>query len=158
MEEYSRQELTDQLVDLIVYLNRELHTGSLDEWRSLGMTIPQIKTLVVLQHKGPMRMGEIASFLGSTLSATTSIVDRLVDKQLIERDADPNDRRVVICKLTPEGEIGIAELWSIGRERAAEVVDRLNTEEIATLVSAFEMLRGVLDGINMPSSENRAQE
>ena len=156
MEEYSRQELTDRLVDLIVYLNRELHTGSLDEWRSLGMTIPQIKTLVVLQHKGPMRMGEIASFLGSTLSATTSIVDRLVDKQLIERDADPNDRRVVICKLTPQGEIGIAELWSIGRERAAEVVDRLNTQEMATLVSAFEMLRGVLDDMNMPSTENRA--
>ena len=156
MEEYSKQELADRLVDLIVYLNRELHRGSLDEWRSLGMTIPQIKTLVALQHQGPMRMGEIANFLGSTLSATTSIVDRLVDKQLIERDADPNDRRVVICKLTPEGEVGIAELWSIGRDRATEVVGRMNIEEMSTLVSAFEMLRQVLEGMNVPSTENSA--
>ena len=152
MQEYSKQELADRLVDLIVYLNRELHSGSLDEWRSLGMTIPQIKTLVVLQHKGPMRMGEIANFLGSTLSATTSIVDRLVDKMLIERDADPSDRRVVICKLTPQGEVEISELWSIGRERAAQVVDRMNVEEMATLVSALEMLRGTLDGMNAPST------
>ena len=153
MQEYSKSELADRLVDLIVYLNRELHTGSLDEWRSLGMTIPQIKTLVVLQHKGPMRMGEIANFLGSTLSATTSIVDRLVDKQLIERDADPNDRRVVICKLTPEGVVGIDELWSIGRDRAAQVVEGMNVEEMGILVSALEMLRRILDGVNAPSSE-----
>ncbi len=153
MEEYSKQELADRLVDLLVYLNRELHAGTLDEWRSLGMTIPQIKTLVVLQHKGPMRMGEIANFLGSTLSATTSIVDRLVDKQLIERDADPNDRRVVICKLTRQGDVEISELWSIGRERAGEVVNRMNVEEMSTLISALEMLRGVSDGTNAGSTD-----
>ncbi|MYA59340.1 MAG: MarR family transcriptional regulator [Chloroflexi bacterium] len=99
MEQQSNLELTDRLVDLIVYLNRELHIGSLDEWRALGMTIPQIKSLVVLRHKGPMRMGEIANFLGNTLSATTSIIDRLVERRLIERGADPSDRRVVVCKI-----------------------------------------------------------
>ena len=147
MEQQSNLELTEQLVDLIVYLNRELHIGSLDEWRALGMTIPQIKSLVVLRHKGPMRMGEIANFLGNTLSATTSIIDRLVERRLIERGADPSDRRVVVCKLTAEGESRTAELWRIGRERATEVVNRLKVEEIADLVSAFELLQQAIDGM-----------
>ena len=154
MEEHPKQELADRLVDLIGYVNREMHAGSLDEWRSMGMTIPQIKSLVLLHHRGPMRMGEIADFLGSTLSATTSIVDRLVDKKLIERDADPNDRRVVICKLTRQGEIGISELWSIGRDRTTNVVARMQVEEIITLISAFEMLRGILEDMDLRSNES----
>jgi DNA-binding MarR family transcriptional regulator len=102
-----KQELADRFVESIEYLNRQMHTGRLDEWEGLDMTIPQIKTLVLLERMGPLRMGNIAIFLGRALSATTTVVDRLVEKSLVDRVSDPDDRRVVICKLTDRGEQAI---------------------------------------------------
>ena len=56
-------------------------------------------------------MGVISNSLGSALSATTSIVDRLVEKKLVKRGSDPNDRRVVTCELTASGQEASERFW-----------------------------------------------
>lgn len=40
-------------------------------------------TLMLLDERTPLRMGDIASHLGVTLTATTIIVDRLVKKEML---------------------------------------------------------------------------
>ena len=107
MQDDRRRELTDRFTESAEYLNRQLHTGRLDEWECLDMTIPQIKTLVLLERMGPLRMGNIAIFLDRALSATTTVMDRLVEKELVDRVSDPSDRRVVICQLSESGEQAI---------------------------------------------------
>ena len=62
----------------------------------------QFRTLVLLSQ-GPQRMGNIAAHLVSSLSSATSMIDRLVDKSLVEREPDPDDRLVEICQLTSQG-------------------------------------------------------
>ncbi len=136
-----KQELTDRFNESAEYLNRQLHSGRLDEWEGLGMTIPQIRTLVLLERLGPLRMGNIAIHLGRALSATTTIVDRLVLKGLVGRDSDPNDRRVVICKLTDSGEQAIKRFWQIGRERLDLLAELLNEEQLETIVEGLELVR-----------------
>ncbi len=140
MENDYKQELADRFVESIEYLNRQMHTGRLDEWEGLDMTIPQIKTLVLLERMGPLRMGSIAIFLGRALSATTTVVDRLVEKSLVDRVADPDDRRVVICKLTDRGEQAIERFWRIGRERLQLVVDLLDEEQLKLVVRGLELI------------------
>ena len=141
MQEDRRQELTDRFTESAEYLNRQLHTGRLDEWEGLEMTIPQIKTLVLLERVGPLRMGNIALSLGRALSATTTVVDRLVEKELVDRVADPSDRRVVICQLSESGEQAITRFWRIGRERIQIVADLLDEEQLETVVQGFELIR-----------------
>ena len=136
-----RQELTDRFREAAEYLNRQLHTGRLDEWEGLDMTIPQIKTLVLLERVGPLRMGNIAIYLGRALSATTTVVDRLVEKELVDRVSDPNDRRVVICKLTDTGEQAIQRFWRIGRERLDLLADLLDEEQLEKVVEGLELIR-----------------
>lgn len=136
-----RQELTDRFSESAEYLNRQLHSGRLDEWEDLGMTIPQIRTLVLLERLGPLRMGNIAIHLGRALSATTTIVDRLVNKGLVGRVSDPNDRRVVICKLTDSGEQAIKRFWQIGRERLDLLAELLNEKQLETIVAGLELVR-----------------
>ena len=114
MQDDRRQELTDRFTESAEYLNRQLHSGRLDEWEGLEMTIPQIRTLVLLERMGPLRMGNIAIYLGRALSATTTVMDRLVEKGLVDRVADPSDRRVVICQLSESGEQAIKRFWRIG--------------------------------------------
>ena len=141
MQEDRRQELTDRFTESAEYLNRQLHTGRLDEWQGLDMTIPQIRTLVLLERMGPLRMGNIAIYLGRALSATTTVMDRLVEKGLVDRVADPSDRRVVICQLSESGEQAITRFWRIGRERIQIVADLLDEEQLETVVQGFELIR-----------------
>ena len=141
MQDDRRQELTDRFAESAEYLNRQLHTGRLDEWEGLDMTIPQIRTLVLLERMGPLRMGNIAIYLGRALSATTTVMDRLVEKGLVDRVADPSDRRVVICQLSELGEQAITRFWRIGRERLQIVVDLLDEEQLETVVQGFELIR-----------------
>ena len=139
--------MTDRFRELAEYLNRQLHTGRLDEWEGLDMTIPQIKTLVLLERVGPLRMGNIAIYLGRALSATTTVMDRLVEKGLVDRVSDPNDRRVVICKLTEAGEQAIKRFWQIGRERLDLLADLLDEEQLETVVTGLELIRWAEDEI-----------
>lgn len=145
MEDERRQELTDRFAELAEYLNRQLHTGRLDEWEGLDMTIPQIKTLVLLEQVGPLRMGNIALSLGRALSATTTVVDRLVEKELVDRVSDPSDRRVVVCKLTDTGEKAIQRFWRIGRERIDILADLMDEEQLEAVVRAMELIRWAED-------------
>lgn len=147
MEEDRRHELKGRFRELAEYLNRKLHTGRLDEWETLDMPTPQIKTLVLLEEAGPLRMGNIASYLGRALSATTTVVDRLVEKGLVDRVSDPRDRRVVICRLTDTGEQAVDRFWQIGQERLDGLADLLDDEELATVVEALEAIRRAEDAV-----------
>lgn len=141
MQDDYRQVLTDRFVETVEYLNRQMHLSRLEECEALEMTIPQIKTLALLERTGPLRMGSIAGFLHRALSATTIVVDRLVEKDLVHRIFDPNDRRVVLCDLTDLGRQSAAQFWSIGSERLQKVVDLLEVEDLETVVKGVELIR-----------------
>jgi DNA-binding MarR family transcriptional regulator len=140
MQNIVRQQLTEQFAHLVEQINQCMHSRPLEEWPDPELTTPQIKTLTLLQYQGPQRMGSIATYLGSTLSSSTSIIDRLVDKGLVERVPVPDDRRVVVCQLTPRGEETTEQFWRIGRMRVVELAERLDTEELEVVVHAMELL------------------
>ncbi len=157
MQTHFKQELTDRFVELVEQINQQMHCRPLDEWEGLDLTIPQIKTLALLQHQGSLRMGNISTYLGTALSASTSIVDRLVDKELVERAQDPDDRRVVLCQLTEQGRESMEQFWRIGRMRILEVVERLEVEQLETVVRGFELLcQAVEDSQTSPNATQPA--
>ena len=158
MEYDYKSELTDQFVELVEFLNRQMHTGRLDEWEELDMTIPQIRTLVLLKRMGPLRMGNISIFLGRALSATTTVVDRLVEKELVDRVSDPNDRRVVICELTESGRMAVERFWRIGRDRIETVANQLSVEQLETIVLALNLLRAADEQLQSEQDSRQSSE
>lgn len=139
MNDYKKK-LTDRFVAAADILSRRMYIAGLDEWEGMDMTTPQIKTLVLLERSGPSRMGTIAAYLDRALSATTTVVDRLVEKGMVDRAWDPSDRRVVICKLTDRGTAAIERFWRIRRERLQKVVDSLEAEQLETVVQGLELI------------------
>lgn len=140
MHQTFKQHLTEQLVNLVERLNQRIHCRPLDDWEGLDLTIPQFKVLALLQYQGPQRMGSLSASLGTTLSATTSTVDRLVDKGMVERLPAPEDRRVVICRLTFQGREAYEKFWRIGRMQLEDLARRLDDDELATVVQAMDLL------------------
>ena len=148
--EYKR-ELSDRFSNAVQYLNRLLNGDRVDEWEQSALTIPQIKTLLLLQEMGPSRMGIISLHLRRALSATTTVVDRLVDRGLVDRVSDPGDRRVVICRLSEAGAQVTERFWSVGRGRIDAVVDGLDEEALAIAVQGLEIVRAAAQGAESAS-------
>ena len=153
MQDNYKQELTDRFVMVVEHLTRLTYSGRLDEWQGLEMTIPQIRTLILLQHMGPLRMGIISSHLDSTLSATTSIVDRLVEKELVKRISDPNDRRVVLCELTALGQEATERFWRLGRALSLRMAGLLEVEQLEAVVQALELIQRTEEAFRKRSAQ-----
>ncbi|HSS61979.1 MAG TPA: MarR family transcriptional regulator [Candidatus Limnocylindrales bacterium] len=69
------------------------------------LSLPEYEALFRLNVASdhPLQMSEIASQLINSPSGMTRIVDRLEKDGLIARETPPDNRRVVLVKLTPRG-------------------------------------------------------
>ncbi len=125
--------LSNQTQNLMVELEgifRSLRSRIPEEWFTLELTMPQVRTLFALLRGGDSRMGTLASQLGVSLSSATGLVDRLVEKRLVERWVDPEDRRSVIVRLGAEGQDLVERLLYLRRSRWEERLSGLTDEEI----------------------------
>jgi DNA-binding MarR family transcriptional regulator len=107
-------------------------------------SIGRYKTFGILQGRGPIRAGELASLCGSTPSAMSEVIEGLVAEGHVRRVDDPTDRRAVIVELTDKGE---AEMQRVGDLMTAELVkrlDRLTSEQKHRVRSAIGDLNDIL--------------
>jgi DNA-binding MarR family transcriptional regulator len=73
-----------------------------------GLTPQQAKALLALDEALPMR--RVAERVGAEPSNITGIVDRLQARGLVERRADPTDRRIKLIATTDAGKSVAADL------------------------------------------------
>jgi len=110
------------------------------EMLSSDITVAQLRTLLILLTDGASRMSHIASVLDVALSTATGIMDNLVRKELVVRETDPHDRRLVICKLSPGGQKLIGGLWRSGESQMERLLDGLTLEQLGKADEVAEML------------------
>lgn len=107
-------------------------------------SIGRYKTFGILQGRGPIRAGELATLCGTTPSAMSEVVEGLVADGHVRRIVDPTDRRAVIVELTDKGE---AEMQRVSDLMTAELVkrfDRLTSEQRSRVRSAIGDLNDIL--------------
>ena len=68
-----------------------------------GLSMSQMGALFHLHHKGSSGVTNLGDHLGVTNAATSQLLDRLVQQDLIQRTEDPDDRRVKQIALTDKG-------------------------------------------------------
>ena len=110
------------------------------EWLSSDLTVAQLRVLLLLHAEGPSRMSFIASGLDIALSTATGVVDNLVKKDLVDRKADPQDRRLVICKLSFTGQGLINRLWMSGQFQMERLLDGLTLKQLEKAEEVAQML------------------
>ena len=140
-QEPRKEELVENTLQLSDKAFRELIPILPKEWLKLDLTMPQLKVVLLLFQDGPSRMSVIASELGVSLATATGVIDRLVERDIVLREGDPDDRRVVLCHLSNKGEDLISGLWHLARERAR---DLLGAMTLPQLLSLGEMLEALL--------------
>lgn len=125
-------ELSQQLRPLLVRAYQMVRRRS-PGW---DLSAAQSSVLTTLLDRGSLRMGELAAIEGVRMPTATSVVARLVKLGLVERSADPQDRRAVLVGLTTQGRAQIGQLVADRNAHFAELLAGLSAGERQLLQAA----------------------
>lgn len=139
----SRDEMVNRFIELSSAVSSHMRPGRSEVWSDIELTMHQFRALSLLRQ-GPLRVNELASRLGIRLSALTNLVNRLEEKRLVERVPDPDDRRIIWCRLTSLGLRETENLGDINRRLLESVAHLLSDEELRVVVETFEILASAL--------------
>jgi DNA-binding MarR family transcriptional regulator len=98
------------------------------------VTPPQLRVLVMIASSGPLNLGAVARGLGVHPSNATRACDRLVASGLLDRRDDPDDRRNLLLRLTPEGRRLVEGVMDRRRHAIAEVLERMPALQRTALI------------------------
>ena len=108
------------------------------------LPIGQARTLLHLTLVGRRRMGELAEDLGVKVPTMTRMVDRLVERGLVAREAFEDDRRVVQVAPTAEGERIAAEARAFRRGVIGSRLAGLDDDVRQRVLDALRLLERTL--------------
>lgn len=129
---------TDEFTRLLIEFYERFSSWEQDVVRGTGITLQQMHTLEILGSCGEMRMKELAEKMSVTTGSLTVLVDRLVRAELVERKANPHDRRSIQVGLTPAGESLFKEHHKLHGQLSQDMAGALSPDE---LVQFMDMLR-----------------
>jgi len=145
-------QFSDGLKDRLRNLTEVMERRQRRENALLGLTSAQVRVLSTLLEAEDIPSGELADRLGLAPSTVTRLCDVLVRKGMVERRAEPEDRRRVNLALTPPGFRTARELdrWE------AAAIDRLATSIVsgqrAELLQNMDLLIHALT-VDLPRDE-----
>ncbi|MEU7640178.1 MarR family winged helix-turn-helix transcriptional regulator [Streptomyces sp. NPDC039016] len=104
------------------------------------LTLPQLRTLVVLHGEGPVKLAALAAGLDVNPSTAMRMVDKLEARGLVDRQLNPGNRREVILALKPHGRRLVEKVLAHRHQEIQAIVASLPTERRAELVRGLRAL------------------
>jgi DNA-binding MarR family transcriptional regulator len=111
--------------------------------RELAVSVPEGHLVTYLGSYSPAPVGDLGRVFGLKGSTLTSMLDRLEERGLLARSANPDDRRSFLVDLTAEGERAAATLRSEIDALEAEVIRRLPARDLAGFRAVLDTLGSV---------------
>jgi MarR family 2-MHQ and catechol resistance regulon transcriptional repressor len=105
-----------------------------------GLGLAEFAAMEVLYHKGPTTLGEIQRKILISSGGITYVIDRLVQKALVVREACPSDRRATYAKLTAAGESLMDDIFPAHEARLLRALGGLDAAEQAAAVALLRQL------------------
>lgn len=131
-------ELAPRLARLVITLRRETAAG--------GLSRVQLTVLAALDDNGPRRITDLAELEQITQPSMTALISRMERAGWVCRDADPQDRRAVLVRITPAGRARYEIALSVYVAALGQRLRRLRPAEQDALRRAISALDVVLDG------------
>ena len=94
-----------------------------------GVTVAEWVFLRALYDAGPVAPSLLAETMGMTKGAISRLADRLADKALIDKSANPDDKRAHTLALTPAGRALVPRLAALADANDAAFFQALTADE-----------------------------
>lgn len=144
------QQLFDRMFSLMKQIHREIHqvVGHPEP----ALSPPQARLLFTIARNKDrgLSVKELARMTNMTPGAITQFVDALIEKDLVKREEDLNDRRIVILKLTPSAKGHMQQFQKHFLTCAARKFDVLTLDELTHLHSLLTKVTGASEGMPDP--------
>lgn len=112
--------------------------------RSLGLTRAQWLALTRLHRRPGASQSELADMMEIEKAPAGRIIDRLQDKDWVERRADASDRRINRIYLTERGERMYAAISPIAAATVDDALDNLSQQERDRLIGLMMRVKAAL--------------
>jgi DNA-binding MarR family transcriptional regulator len=112
--------------------------------RDSGITALQWRLITYLKRHEGVRQGPLAELIEVEPITLSRMVDRLVEAELVERRADPADRRAWQLYLTPRAGDLLDGMRPIADALTAEAIEGLSATEVEQLSDLVERVRANL--------------
>jgi DNA-binding MarR family transcriptional regulator len=110
----------------------------------LGVSMTHMHVLWMLQHHGDLPMSRMAELLDVSDSNATGIVDRMEERGLVERVRVPDDRRVVLVRISTGGARALDETEAVKQDRLQSILSHLDGPQLSRLAKSLSDIRGAV--------------
>jgi DNA-binding MarR family transcriptional regulator len=136
-------------------LSDEVHLSFERRLAAYGVTVAQWNVLVTLYRGEGETVSEVARFIEADAAAVSRLVDRLAEKGLVARSADPASRRRVLLALTPAAAGLVPALVELADQNDAAFFGMLPAAQRAELAG---LLQRLLSEARAVSRDNREEK
>jgi DNA-binding MarR family transcriptional regulator len=130
----------DELTDAFWTVARRLRRGSRETLAPFDLSPSHTRALGTLMRHGPMRLSALSEHLHIAARSTTEVVDALQERGLVQREADPTDRRATLVRATDQGWDVMKSVRAARMQEAGRLFDRLDPTDRAELVRILGLL------------------
>ncbi|HEV8689311.1 MAG TPA: MarR family winged helix-turn-helix transcriptional regulator [Ideonella sp.] len=125
----------------------------LQEAEPQGVTPVQFATLQALANTPDVDQRTLARSIGFDTSTIASVMDRLEARGLVQRSRDPNDGRVRLLALTPQGHALLSEVVPAMHRTQARILEPLPAPERAEFMRMLLVLVKANNALSRAPSE-----
>ncbi|HAG11899.1 MAG TPA: hypothetical protein DCK76_11130 [Desulfotomaculum sp.] len=102
----------------------------------------QFCAMSILCRRGSLSMSELADEMRISKQQLTPLIRKLIDRKMLSRKTDPDDRRIVRLEVTGIGRSTLEDLFN---ELKMALVEKLKELPVAELDELGQMLKRILD-------------
>ena len=139
----NKMEVATKTVINILYTSRVVEEMATSVFKEYNLTNQQYNVLRILRgQKGkPANLSTLQERMIDKNSNTTRLVDKLIQKELVNRKVCPENRRKVEITITNKGLDVLKQLDPITKKANEDVLKNLNEKELETLNTLLDKLR-----------------
>lgn len=137
------QSAAEQVMEVVPLVMRIIRT-KLHEQRA-DMNIHQLRSMLYIDRNHETSLSKVAAHVGVSLPTMSVLIDKLVERKLVSRDArcGDGDRRKMCLSLTLQGQDQLSVTYAFAQKFLAEKMSVLSTEELKTISQAMQILQSL---------------
>lgn len=148
----SNLSIEDQVIVALRRITRAIDLHSKGLINEVGLTAPQLATLLAVRRLHPITVGALAKSVHLSQATMTGILNRLEKRGVIDRERSGSDRRSVVVKLTKIGEQIIEDAPSLLQDRFRRELLTLQEWEQTQMLSTLQRIASMMDADDIDAS------
>ncbi|MDZ7958109.1 MAG: MarR family transcriptional regulator [Aulosira sp. DedQUE10] len=138
------EECAARVMDTIPLLMRFIR-ADMRSHNAESLSIPQLRSLAFLNRNPGASLSEVAEHLGVTCATASTTIERLVQRNLVQRTDHPQERRRIVLNLTEAGKLLLQQSQATTRTHIADILESLTPEEVSHIEEGLTLLKNVFE-------------